>query len=337
MGSHPGSYRKVFIVGCPRSGTTWLADIFRSHPLTVNALETGLLDCLRTPWWETTRAAVGAAEPSAVPTAAERLCDRLEALLVRRRPPWYDAWRPTLLRCFDHRWAFLLHHTRLVPARLLRSRIHQVIVAYGRLHQLIDEAERQGGLSRDAKEARIAAAVFDEYFVRAGGTARHVLVEKTPSHLFHGRFLLGHFPEARLIEVVRDGRDVCVSMDSYKRWMPQERKYQMWLWVTSIEEGARLLADPDCAGRVLRVRYEELHRDRQAGIARLFEFAGLAATPDLVAQIAGATHISRRRTGENRHFRKGIVGDFKGRMTAADLDLFRRFAGPTLERLGYRW
>jgi len=27
------AYPKVFVVGCPRSGTTWIDDIFRRHPL----------------------------------------------------------------------------------------------------------------------------------------------------------------------------------------------------------------------------------------------------------------------------------------------------------------
>jgi hypothetical protein len=119
--------------------------------------------------------------------------------------------------------------------------------------------------------------------------------------------------------------------------MPQDRKLQIWLWLRYLEEGAKLLAEPRFRGRVLRVKYEDLKRDRETGLARLFAFSGLETSAAELARIGEATDIRRRQgAGEGKHYRQGAVGDWRQRMSAEDQDLFRRMAGRELARLGYR-
>jgi hypothetical protein len=328
-------YGKVFVVGCPRSGTTWLRDIFGAHPRAVTSIESALLDFLVAPWQEVVRTSLDAAAEPAARSWRDPLFAAGEALLVRRRPSWYGEWRKVLLDYFDNRAAFLLHQSGIFPVRTLWVRKREEIAPYGRLLALIAQAEAAGGDHRQ-KVARVARGLFDACFLAAGGTAQHVFVEKTPSHLFHARFLLENFPEARIVEVVRDGRDVCVSMDSYKRWMPQDRKFQIWLWLRYLEEGTKLLAEPRFRGRVLRVKYEELKGDREAQLARIFAFSGLETSSAELARIGEATDIRRRQgAGEGKHYRQGAVGDWRQRMSPQDQDLFRRMAGRELARLGY--
>lgn len=330
-------YGKVFVVGCPRSGTTWLRDIYHSHPQAVTSLESALLDCLIAPWWELARAEVGA-PTEAAPDWRDRLFALGETLLVRNRPSWYGEWRKVLLDYFGHRGVFLLHHNRIPFPRTLWVRQRGPIAPYRRLLAKIAEAEAAGLPDREARVARVARGLFDDYFLARGGTPEHVFVEKTPSHLFHARFLLTHFPEARIVEVVRDGRDVCVSMDSYKEWMPQDRKYQIWMWSRYVAEGTKLLEDPRFRGRMMRVRFEDVKRDREAHIARLLAFSGLETPPDLLARIVEETDIRRKKEkGEGKHYRKGAVGDWRDRLSAADQDLIRRMAGRELASLGYGW
>lgn len=328
-------YGKVFVVGCPRSGTTWLRDIYQAHPQAVTSLESALLDCLVAPWWEMARAEVGAPE-QAGPAWRDRLFAVGEALLVRR-PSWYAEWRKVLLDYFDNRGVFLLHHNGIPFPRSLWVRQRGPIAPYRRLLAKIAEAEAAGGLDHEAKVARIARGLFDDYFLAHGGTPGHVFVEKTPSHLFHARFLLTHFPDARIVEVVRDGRDVCVSMDAYKKWMPQDRKYQIWMWSRYVAEGGKLLEDPRFRGRVMRVRYEDLKRERELQTARLLAFSGLETPPDLLARIVEETDIRKKDTGEGKHYRKGAVGGWRERLSPEDQDLFRRMAGRELASLGYGW
>jgi hypothetical protein len=327
--------RKVFIVGCPRSGTTWVLDIFREHPLVVTSLETALFDFLREPWWEITRAPLS--KPRAGEQGASRVvADLLERLLVRDPSPWYPEWRKVLIAYFGSRAAFALNHSGVLRRRTLQSRMRSRLVGYDRLRKLIAEAEAEPGATHDEKVARVARRVLDEHYVRQSGAAGGVLVEKSPSHLFHAGFILDHLPEAQVLEIVRDGRDVCVSMDAYRRWMPQDRGFQAWLWKTYVKEGFQLQREERFRDRFLRVRYEDLQGDRLAGIAAMLEFVGLEASPERVRGIAEATHISRiQDAGEGRHYRKGVVGDWQDRLKPEGLSLFREATGDLLERLGY--
>ena len=329
----------VFVVGCPRSGTTWLLDIFRRHPQAVTSAESAIFDCLLEPWWVTHRAPLPGG-PETLVRRRRPVFDRLERLLLHRPPEWLPRWRRTLVLYFGSRYAFLGQHTGLLPLTTVLGRLRGQLVPYRRLVALIEEAERASppGTGHEEKVARVTAGIFREYLARKGGGPGSVLVEKTPSHLFHAGFLLRRFPRARIVEVVRDGRDVCVSMDSYKKWMPQDRAYQVWEWSHYTEEGLRLAGDPAWHGRILRVRYEDLHREPALWIERLFGFAGLPASPDLARQVAAATQIHKvARAGEGRHYRKGEVGDWRGRLSAEDLELFRARAGRTFEALGYEW
>jgi Sulfotransferase family len=330
----------VFIVGCPRSGTTWLRDIFKQHPQAVTSAESALFDCLREPWWISHRAPLPNGGQSTQGPLRKAVLNHLERLLLRRQPEWLPRWRRTLVLYFGSRLAFLGHHSGLLPVPTVWSRLRSQLVSYPRLLALIAEAESQSlpVADHEARVARVTAGIFTEFLARRGGGPDSVVVEKTPSHLFHAEFLLRHFPGARLIEVVRDGRDVCVSMDSYKKWMPQDREYQLWEWNHYVEEGLRLAGDPAWQGRILRVRYEDLHRDVEGWIERLFRFAGLATPPALVRQAADATQIRKiAKAGEGLHYRKGEVGDWRGRLSDADLALFRAKAGRSFEALGYEW
>lgn len=341
MTTGPGSMAtcpKLFIAGCPRSGTTWVHDVLRVHPGAVTTLETALFDFLRVDWTvlvgaplKRERRRVGDEGPVVAP-----VLDALERLLVRRRPPWYGEWREVLVRYFGSRGAFVLNHSGVLRVPTLWARLRGRLVSYPDLLAAIAAAEAVPGAGRDEKVARVARAVLDGYFLRRGGTAGQLLVEKTPSHLFHADFILRWLPEARLIEVVRDGRDVCVSMDSYRRWMPQDRRFQAWLWARYVEAGCRLESDPSVAGRVLRVRYEALKEDPAREVRRILEHAELAAAPDVVGEIVERTRIENvARHGEGRHYRKGVVGDWLGRLTEEDLDVLRQEAGPAFALAGY--
>ena len=85
--------------------------------------------------------------------------------------------------------------------------------------------------------------------------------------------------------------------------------------------------------RVLRVFYEDLHRDIEQQRKRLYEF--LEVDPDQAAELSFNTEPGFEKEIPNRFLRKGAVGDWKNYMTPAAMDSFLKHAGDTMEQLGY--
>ena len=86
---------------------------------------------------------------------------------------------------------------------------------------------------------------------------KSVLVEKTPTHVLHIPAMLARFPEARIVMMVRDGRDVTASL--VHRWGREATSpcIDAYRYVTDNRRVLEQNADP----RTLLVRYEDLIRD----------------------------------------------------------------------------
>src|SRR6185503_952470 len=101
------------------------------------------------------------------------------------------------------------------------------------------------------------------------------LVEKGPMDI---DAVAAMFPEARFIHVLRDGRDVAVSLDvASKSWAPEMQRTTLAVrgahWAVGVDaarESGRALGD-----RYLEVRYEDLRADFANSAQMLFEFAGV--------------------------------------------------------------
>jgi len=209
-------------------------------------------------------------------------------------------------------------------------------------HRLVAAARGESAATDVDRAERLIAWIYDRYFSDRGGTAADLLVEKTPRHQFYAERILRRFPEARIVEVVRDGRDVCVSMAARPRaevWPPRERESQVATWIEYVQRGRRLSADPTFRDRVLQVRYEALRSDPEAGLRRMFAFAGLECSAADAARIAAATEITRDPPTDEERPRRGraraAVGAWKTHFTAEDAALFERVAGAMSRELGY--
>jgi hypothetical protein len=184
----------------------------------------------------------------------------------------------------------------------------------------------------------VIEGIFDRWFSENGGSMDRLFVEKTPRHIFYAAELLRGFPEARLIEIVRDGRDVCVSLEELgrqRRWARGSRKKHYRNWRRSIEAGDALLADPELGPRAHRVRYEALKTDPVVAIQELFRFAGLRSDDALAQRIADEQEFSRMPRGA--FFRKGVVGDWVNHFDERQRAECEREIGDVLRRLGYGW
>jgi hypothetical protein len=115
-------------------------------------------------------------------------------------------------------------------------------------------------------------------------------VEKTPTHaqcLDDIRLIL---PEARVVHLIRDGRDVVASLLAASRtwgtaWAPSTARRAALTWVSNVQK-ARRAATQFRADRYCEIRYEELSSDTALVLRRVADFLELDwAEKDLEAAI----------------------------------------------------
>jgi hypothetical protein len=292
-------YRKVFIVGCPRSGTTWTRRVLLTQPSVVSGAESHVYPQLYQPL------ASRGIEEGAAEALARWDDSRAGALGDGHAGP--------------HHW-----------------------VEREVLERLISQAAQQPVDSHEAAEG-VVEGIFDSYFSSHGGTSDHVLVEKTPGHLYFTEKILQRWPEARVVEVLRDGRDVCVSLQHKAKaaeWAPADRTKQIQQWTTAVRHGMKMRAKPIARGRWHVVRYEAMAADPVGETRRLFDFVGIecgAEEIDRAVESASFARLPPTRVGETDHFRKGVAGDWVNHFDRDDIRLFETLAGDVFEEAGYAW
>ena len=115
----------------------------------------------------------------------------------------------------------------------------------------------------------LAAAVQDHVRARTG---KRLWAEKTPRNIrVIGKFVEA-FPEAMVIHIVRDPRDVLLSLA--RRGKPLLEAAETWIASTAA------IAPHRRNPRLLEVRYEDLCREPDATLARICAFLGVPFDPD---------------------------------------------------------
>lgn len=206
--------------------------------------------------------------------------------------------------------------------------------------RLLQQAYGQEG-SHLTRAENLIAALFQHFFETHQGTAAHVMLEKTPMHIRYVDKILHRFPEAKIIEVLRDGRDVDVSYKARaktQRWARSHSRDVIAQWQRCVTLGEKFRSDPQLAPNLYQVRYEQVKAQPAEALRHIFDFLELEHTPDLLENIVAANDISKvTHKGEGLHVRKGSVGDWRSSLSPEQVDLWRTLAGDTLEKLGYSW
>jgi hypothetical protein len=183
--------------------------------------------------------------------------------------------------------------------------------------------------------ADVVARVY-EAFARREGKPRWG--DKTPQYVAEIPLLLELFPSARVVHVIRDGRDVALS------WIrapfgPGNVYAAAGAWVRYVSAGRRQREDE----RYGEVRYEDLLDDPRATMAALCELVGEEPSDEVPRPDLGARRMwgLRRYAGEWQALaaREEIVrhnhGKWRGSMTLADRTVFESVAGELAAELGY--
>ena len=87
--------------------------------------------------------------------------------------------------------------------------------------------------------------------------------------------------------------------------------------------------------RAIVVRYEEVHADPAAQLARMIAFLGLDPALSGPVATASGTAAGHDRSDPRSFFRKGEVGEWRRHFTPASTRWFAEAAGDALAALGY--
>lgn len=261
----------LFVVGCPRSGTTWLQLLLGYHPAVSTANETHLFSQFLGPMLES--------------------------------------------------WESLEQSDRDIGLGALFTRREFV--------------ERLRSLAREA-------------LGRIAGDGTRIVVEKTPGHAVWGEEILEVFPEARVVHLVRDPRDVTASMLAANltwgdHWAPDSAYDAAWWWRDHVAAGRSVAGLTD---GYHELTYEDLWSDTASELSRLLRWAGLDAPDGVVLDAVEETRLSRMREGEapapwdlgdepDGFVRKGGPGNWRDDLSRPEARTVEHVTRDLMDELGY--
>lgn len=210
-------------------------------------------------------------------------------------------------------------------------RIDQVASAYK-----WPAAELRALMAQSPSQGAFVDAFADRYRGQRGRTR---WAEKTPLNVLSFDWVLERFPQARLVHVVRDGRDVVCSMRQHpdRRWVdgvevkelrPESVDTYMRRWVRDTEAGIGRRGDP----RYIEVRYEDLVVDPEEVMRGLLEALDEPWLPGVLVEKVP-------RGGKRAHAGSRItttsVGRWREDLSVDERRRVQSIGGSLLERLGY--
>lgn len=216
---------------------------------------------------------------------------------------------------------------------------------FARLGIAREELKKLEKLSRNGHPLTYPSFVREIFDLYGKAQGKPLVGDKTPDYVRRIGVLHELWPEARFVHVVRDGRDVCLSMREWPKVHPKPGDFvtwkdapvstAAWWWGFNVRlgrESGRLLGP----GRYYEMRYEDLVTRPREVCQQLCVFLNLPfdeamlhfhedqARPDpgLEAKRAGLPVTAGLR-------------DWQSQMSAAEVECFEATAGEVLEELDY--
>ena len=140
--------------------------------------------------------------------------------------------------------------------------------------------------------------------------------DKTPAYLHHVNELLAIWPDARFIVLVRDGRDVALSIVGLP-FGPNNVWAAARCWAAGIRRGQETeRRHPD---QVLTLRYEDLASEPRREVERICAFLGLAFDEEMLAiERTDAAKLAEGQEGWFTNVWAGINTSAVGEVAPAD-------------------
>lgn len=214
----------------------------------------------------------------------------------------------------------------------------------------LDQAEVAELLAKSTTQAEFIDRFFARYCVVRGKVR---WAEKTPRNVLHLDFIFEHFPNARFIHMIRDGRDTVCSLRTHPRHKVVDGRLVelntrhpigpcIDRWVNDVRSGLKWRDDP----RYMEIRYEALVTSPRETLVPLFDFLGEAFDERVLdyhrelGQSRDVTFFPQNPEANQAMYTRAVARWHRD-LAADEIDRFKREAGPLLVELGYavdnRW
>lgn len=206
------------------------------------------------------------------------------------------------------------------------------------LKAALREQARAGGIA----PAHFLHRLMQHFAEQSGKASAQRWVEKTPRHVQYVPQILALFPQARVINIVRDPRDVVSSPPrfyesrsaTYRRQVCIERAES---WNMMVGLSRTFEAD----SRILTIRYEDIIADAEGSLLRMMQFLGEAYRPESLERFA--EHYDQV-VLPKEEVRKSLLavgeivdrrGIWKQRMSEREARLVELICEPLMREFGY--
>ena len=233
-----------------------------------------------------------------------------------------------------------------LAARLIAINRH----GYGILKDHSDYREKGEKIIDDIAKKTLMPVEVYETFLRHTATenGKTIPCEQTPGYVFYLDEILKLFPEAKIINMIRDPRDVLVSRK--KKWrqhslrmepIPLHRTIRIWihyhpisssiLWKSAVKAAQPYIDD----GLIYQVKFEDLLANPEQEIQKVCEFIGISYQETMLEIPVVGSSFLKEQPVETGIDKKRTENWQNGGLNSAELYINQRIALNIMRKYDY--
>jgi Sulfotransferase family len=235
------------------------------------------------------------------------------------------------------------HRRGLTPDGLVTREFVEKLIAFPRFEQFDVEPRQLEEMIGPGETKPYPTFIRELFDLHGEAQGKPHVADKTPRYVRHIPTLHALFPRARFIHLIRDGRDVFLSLTNWKKvergglvasaatWEEDRASTAALWWERHVrlgrEDGAKLAPD-----LYLELRYEALVADPAGECQKLCAFLGLPFDEAMLHyhEVADTGSSPQARQPPTPGRRK-----WSEQMSTADVERFEATAGELLDELSY--